>query len=66
MISALTLEVRPGESVSIGRGVTMTVARKSGQVTRLQFLVASGITIKKLDYPTRTGPQQARHGIPGM
>lgn len=64
--TSLTLELRPGESVSIGRGVTLTVEKKTGPATRLRFLADSSVSIRKLLGEPRTGAKQARQGIRRM
>ena len=38
MITSLTLEIRPGEAVSVGRGVTLIVERKSAGPAKTAML----------------------------
>jgi sRNA-binding carbon storage regulator CsrA len=48
-MSVLKLEVRPGESVTIGDGVVLTLEEKSGQIARLSFEADKSIPIRKVD-----------------
>lgn len=46
-MSTLKLEVRPGETITIGDNVTVTLEEKSGQVARLSFEADRNIPIRK-------------------
>jgi len=46
-MSTLKLEVRPGETITIGDNVTVTLEEKSGQVARLSFNADRSIPIRK-------------------
>lgn len=46
-MSTLKLEVRPGETITIGDNVTVTLEEKSGQVARLSFEAPRSISISK-------------------
>lgn len=61
-VTAKTMDVRVGESVSIGGNITVTVQEKSGQRARLRFLADQEITIEKVK-TSKPGAQQARMGI---
>lgn len=62
-VTAKTMDVRVGESVSIDNGrVTVTVEEKSGQRARLRFMADQAIGIEKVRAP-KPGAEQARRGI---
>lgn len=62
-VTALTLDVRVGESVSIEGGrITVTVEEKSGQRARLRFMADEKVSIEKAR-ATRPGADQARKGV---
>lgn len=61
-VTAKTMDVRVGESVSIGGNITVTVQEKSGQRARLRFLADQDVTIEKVK-TSKPGAQQARMGI---
>lgn len=50
-MSTLKLEVRPGETITIGDDVTVTLEEKSGQVARLSFEAPRSIPISKAREP---------------
>lgn len=50
-MSTLKLEVRPGETITIGDNVTVTLEEKSGQVARLSFEADRDIPIRKSARP---------------
>ena len=61
-VTAKTMDVRVGESVSIGGNITVTVQEKSGQRARLRFMADQKISIEKVK-TTKAGAQHARMGI---
>ena len=61
-VTAKTMDVRVGESVAIGKNITVTVQEKSGQRARLRFLADQDVTIEKVK-TSKPGAQHARMGI---
>lgn len=61
-VTAKTMDVRVGESVSIDGRVTVTVQEKSGQRARLRFMADEQVAIEKVR-AAKTGAQNARLGI---
>lgn len=59
-MSTLKLEVRPGESITIGDGVIVTLEEKSGQIARLSFQADRSIPIKRVE---QGGSSMARLGL---
>ncbi len=62
-VRALTLDIRVGESVAVGRGVTLTLEEKSGQRARVRFLADESVTIRKVGVAPKTGAEMAKQGI---
>jgi len=61
-VTAKSMDVRVGETVSIGPNVSVTVEEKSGQRARLRFMADESVTIQKVK-PASSGAEQARRGI---
>ncbi len=63
-VSALTLEIRPGEQVLIDGGrVAVTLEHKSGQVARLKFLAPKSVEIHREARKNNSVAAVARGGI---
>jgi len=62
-VTALTLEVKVGESVLIDGRITMTLQEKSGQRARLRFLADEIVSIVKNAGKAKSGSENAKLGI---
>lgn len=62
-VTALTVELKIGESVLIDGRITMTLQEKSGQRARFRFLADEIVSIVKNAHKVRSGFEQAKLGI---
>lgn len=61
----LYLDIKVGESVTIGDNVTVTLEEKSGQVARLAFDADKSVPIRKAQPRDTAASIAARSGLEG-
>ncbi|HLV18259.1 MAG TPA: carbon storage regulator [Pseudomonas sp.] len=61
MQSTLRIDLKPGESVTIGDVATITLEEKSGKAARIVFKADRSVPIQKVRHPTAA--QSLRNGL---
>lgn len=61
--STLILEARPGDQITVGENVLVTVEEKSGRVARLRFEAPTDVRIRKQDNSAAAMRIMAEEGV---